>query len=62
MRGQPVEHAAAACGVSRPTHYRWKRAFGGLDAERIREIKSIEAQNLRLKRYLCELRREQAAA
>jgi len=60
-RGVPVEEATRRCRVARPTYYRWKRAFGGLDAERIRQIKDMEAQNQRLRRYLTELEIENVA-
>ncbi len=56
------EHAAgggtaALCrkhGISEQTFYRWKRAYGGLEVSQARRLKTLEEENVRLKRLVAE--------
>ena len=41
-------------GVSSATFYKWKARFGGLDVSDARRLKTLEAENAKLKRLLAE--------
>jgi putative transposase len=41
-------------GVSQPTFYKWKAKFGGMEVSDARKLKSLEAENARLKKLLAE--------
>jgi len=56
------EHDAAASkgdiarkyGISRPTLYKWKAKYGGLDVSQARRLKVLEDENVKLKRLLAD--------
>ena len=51
------DRTADACrrnGVSQPTFYKWKAKFGGMEVSDARKLKSLEAENTRLKKLLAE--------
>ncbi|MBA4082999.1 MAG: IS3 family transposase [Erythrobacter sp.] len=41
-------------GISSATFYKWKSKFGGLDVSEARRLRSLEEENLRLKKLLAE--------
>ena len=41
-------------GISQPTFYKWKARFGGMEVSDARKLKSLEAENTRLKKLLAE--------
>ena len=41
-------------GVSSATFYKWKAKFGGMDVSDARRLKTLEAENTRLKRMLAD--------
>jgi putative transposase len=41
-------------GVSSATFYKWKSKYGGLDVSDARRLKTLEAENAKLKRLLAE--------
>jgi putative transposase len=40
--------------VSLPTFYKWKSKFSGMEVSNARKLKSLEAENARLKKLLAE--------
>ena len=58
MKSQEAgERKADVCrrhGISQPTFYKWKAKFGGMDGSDARKLKSLEAENTRLKKLLAE--------
>ena len=40
--------------ISQPTFYKWKAKFGGMEVSDARKLKSLEAENTRLKKLLAE--------
>jgi len=55
--GEVLEDVLARVSVARSSYFRWKREFGGLDAQRVREIRQMAVENARLRRYMAELQR-----
>jgi hypothetical protein len=37
-------------GISEMTYYRWKKQYGGLESEQVRELKQVVEENARLKK------------
>lgn len=42
-------------GISQNTFYRWKSKYGGLEVSEARRLKTLEDENLRLKRLVADL-------
>lgn len=51
----PVPDLCRTYGIARSTFYKWRSRYGGCDASMIREMKSIEEENRRLKRMYAEV-------
>jgi putative transposase len=49
-----VEAVAKKHGISAPTLYTWRRKFGGMDVEDAKRLKTLEAENAKLKKLLAE--------
>ena len=58
--GLPVADLIRPVGVSEQTFYRWKRQYGGLESEQVRELKQVVEENARLKRLVAELSLDKA--
>jgi len=51
------ERTADVCrrhGISQPMFYKWKAKFDGMEVSDARKLKSLEAENARLKKLLAE--------
>jgi putative transposase len=51
---EPVAAVAKRHGVSEQTIYTWRKRFGGLQANEVRRLKALEAENARLKKLVAE--------
>lgn len=40
--------------ISEQTFYRWKRKYGGMSVAEVKRLKSLEAENAKLKKLLAE--------
>jgi len=49
-----VAEVAKKHGVSAETVYQWKRKFGGMDVDDAKRLKSLEAENAKLKKLLAD--------
>ena len=50
----PVSEVAKKHGVSDVTIYAWSKRFGQLEAVDVKRLRSLEAENARLKKVLAE--------
>ena len=50
----PVAEVAKKHGVSDVTIYAWRKRFGQLEAVDVKRLRSLEAENARLKKVLAE--------
>jgi putative transposase len=50
----PVSEVAKKHGVSDVTIYAWRKRFGELEAVDVKRLRSLEAENARLKKVLAE--------
>ncbi len=54
-QGIKVSDIAGANGISDKTFYRWKSKYGGMDANELKRVKELEAENTKLKRMYADL-------
>lgn len=53
--GAKVSDLSRELGISEATFYNWKARYGGMDANQLRKLKELEAENSRLKKMYAEL-------
>ena len=42
-------------GIATPTFYSWKQKYSGMDAQQLKELKSLQEENRRLKQMYADL-------
>ena len=52
--GVPVKDLCRKHGFSDASYYLWRSKFGGMDVSDAKRLKSLEAENTRLKKLLAE--------
>ena len=50
----PVAEVSKKHGISHETLYKWRRKFGGMDVDDAKRLKTLEAENAKLKKLLAE--------
>lgn len=53
--GMKVTDICREKGITRATFYSWKRKYGGMDAQQLKELKSLQEENRRLKQMYADL-------
>ena len=53
-RGLATADVCRRHGISQTTLYKWKAKFGGMDVSDARRLKTLEAENARLKKLLAD--------
>ena len=51
---EPVSAVAKRHGLSEQTIYSWRKRFGSLQANDVRRLRQLEAENARLKKLVAE--------
>ncbi len=54
-QGIPRIDAIRQIGVTEQTYYRWKKKYGGMDTEQLKELKRFQKENERLRRAVSDL-------
>lgn len=54
-QGIRMQDIARTNGISEKTIYRWKSKYGGMDANELKRVKELEAENAKLKRMYADL-------
>ena len=54
-QGTPAADISRKLGIAEQTFYRWKKQYGGLQSEQVRELKQLTEENARLKKLVAEL-------
>ena len=52
--GVPTKELCRQHGICEQTYYRWRRKYGGMDIQEARRLKTLEAENAKLKQLLAE--------
>ena len=58
--GKTVALSVREIGVTEQTFYRWKKQYGGLQSDQVRELKVLQDENARLKKLVAELSLDKA--
>ena len=53
-QGKSVGEVCRQLEVSENTYYRWRREYGGLEADQVKRLKELEKENQRLKTLVAE--------
>lgn len=53
--GKTVLEIVREHGVSKAAFYKWRERYGGMNADELRKLKSLEEENRRLKHMYAEL-------
>ncbi len=53
--GMKVDELCRKYGISKPTFYQWKAKFWGMTVSEARRLRTLEAENSKLKRLVAEL-------
>jgi transposase-like protein len=54
-QGMPRIDAIRQIGVTEQTYYRWKKKYGGMGTEQLKELKRLQKENERLRRAVSDL-------
>ena len=52
--GKTAQEAVRQVDISEQTYYRWKKEYGGMRTDQAKKLKSLEKENLRLKRLVAD--------
>ncbi len=58
--GLSVAELTRQARISEQTFYRWKKQYGGLQSDQVRELKVLQDENARLKKLVVELSLDKA--
>lgn len=59
--GMAVKELIRKHGIAEQTFYRWKSKYGGMEVSDAKKLKSLEAENAKLKRLLADQMLDNAA-
>ena len=54
-QGRSIADAVRQIGVTQNTYYRWRKEYGGMNSDRLKRLKALEAENQRLRRAVSDL-------
>ncbi len=54
-QGMPRIDAIRQIGVTEQSYYRWKKKYGGMGTEQLKELKRLQKENERLRRAVSDL-------
>lgn len=54
-QGMPRLDAIRQIGVVEQTYYRWRRQYGGMGVDQLKELKRLQKENERLRRVVSDL-------
>jgi putative transposase len=52
--GSPLKEACRKYGISNATYYNWKAKYGGMEVSEAQKLRSLEAENSKLKRLVAD--------
>jgi transposase-like protein len=54
-QGANVGEASRKIGVTEQTFYRWRKEYGGMRIEQAKKLKTLEKENIRLKKLVADI-------
>jgi transposase-like protein len=58
--GNSVEQVCKQLGISDATYYNWRRQYGRMKLDQVRQLKAIQKENARLKKLVADLSLDKA--
>jgi len=58
--GMPVADVIRQVRISEQTFYWWKKQYGGMQSDQMRELKQLQEENARLKKLIAALNLDKA--
>ena len=58
--GSTIEEVCKQLGISDATYYNWRRQYGQMKLDQVRQLKSLAKQNAQLKKLVAELSLDKA--
>ncbi len=55
-KGKTVKEVCRVIEVTEQTYYRWRQKYGGMSPELIKELKSLQKENQRLRKIIADQR------
>lgn len=55
-QGRTVPEVCRAIEVSQQTYYRWRQKYGGMSPELVKELKTLQKENQRLRKIVADQR------
>ena len=53
--GRGAKELCRENGISEATFYNWKKKYGGMDAEQLKELRALREENAKLKRMYADV-------
>lgn len=53
-QGMPMADAVRQIGVSELTFYRWRKQYGGMSRDQLRQLKELQKENERLRKAVAD--------
>ncbi len=53
-QGKTVPHVCKEIEISQQTYYRWRQKYGGMSPDMIKQLRSLQKENARLKRVVAD--------
>ena len=54
-QGMSIADAVRHVGITQNTYYRWRKKYGGMGTDQLRELKRLQKENQRLRRAVSDL-------
>ena len=54
-KGQTVGLVSRALGITEQTYYRWRKQYGGMGTDQLRELKRLQKETERLRKAVSDL-------
>lgn len=58
--GSTVEQICKQLGISDATYYNWRKQYGQMELDQVRQLKALQKENARLKKLVADLSLDKA--
>jgi transposase-like protein len=58
--GSTVDEICRQSGISNATYYKWRKQYGQMQLSQVKHLKSLQKENVRLKRLVADLSLDKA--
>lgn len=58
--GGTIEQACKELGISDATYYKWRRQYGQMKLDQVKQLKALQRQNAQLKKLVADLSLDKA--